>query len=52
METKKCLICDTDKPVSEIVKRYEVKGQKVYICKECHEKIRELPDDYEMNHQF
>lgn len=50
MEFRRCLICNTDKPMSEIVRRYLIKSEKCYICKKCHEGIKALPDDYEMNH--
>lgn len=52
MKTRRCVICNTDKPMNEIVRMYEIKGEKCYLCKDCHEDIRNLPNDYEMHHQF
>jgi superfamily II helicase len=51
-KTVTCGICNKDKPFSEIVKRHIIKGEKVYICKDCYEEIREIPDDYDFHHQF
>lgn len=38
----KCSICNKDKLFREIVDRLIVKGEKVYICKDCREEMREF----------
>ena len=47
-----CGICNINKPFSEIVRANLVKGKKVYTCKECYEKIRKIPNNYDFHHQF